>query len=102
MLREVGYLKTVQRSVKSRPLVFIPYNLGGLSVFIVTVIGRIPTEHASMEELLGVIWIMEVLETTVAHDLEPFYRPSVLASGQDSAFDSGQRSYRRQQQTFGM
>jgi len=49
-----------------------------LRVFIVTVIGCIPTEHASIEKLVGVIWIMEVHKTTVAHDLKPFYRMSVL------------------------
>jgi hypothetical protein len=30
--------------------------------------------------LLGVIWIMEVFETTVAHGLKPFYRLDVLAN----------------------
>src|ERR1035438_2297523 len=78
MLREVGYLKAVQRAVQARPLVFIPHNLSGLCVFVVTVIGGIPTEHGSIEKLLGVIWIMEVFETTVAHGLKPFYHLDVL------------------------
>jgi hypothetical protein len=45
---------------------------------VVTVVGGIPTEHGSIEKLLGVIWIMEVFETTVAHGLKRFYRLDVL------------------------
>ena len=67
VLRVVVDLKPVQRAVKSGSFVFIPDYLLGLRVLIVAVIGGVPTEHRSVEELLGVIWIVEVFETTVAH-----------------------------------
>ena len=49
-----------------------------VNVLRTSIIGGIPTEHFSIKKLLGVIWIMEVFETTVAHGLKPFYRLNVL------------------------
>jgi hypothetical protein len=75
MLREVRYLKTVQRAVESRSLVFIPHNLNGLRVLVIAVVGGVPAEHGSVEELLGVIGIVEVFEATVAHRAKTILSP---------------------------
>ena len=48
VLREIVDLQAVQRPIQARSLVFITDNLRSPRIFVVTVIGRIPAEHASM------------------------------------------------------
>lgn len=89
VLRKVGYLQTIQWAVETRPLVFIPYNLGGLRVFIVTVVGGVPAVYFSLKKSLGLIWIVEVSETAVAHAHNHFIPQDVLGS---SISDSPEKS----------